>query len=293
MFLKVVFSCLILCMSTGILAKVRNITTPRIDAMGGAGVGAMLMDEATFLNPAPLAFFGKTSFYYQTNKSTITEYSGLDTLKEPTSKAYAISDTAGRIKGSLRYSYQSEFHFSKKEWAVSFGTIIGKQSAFGITYHKVKDKIKSSFGDYDEQYSKFDIGVSHVIAPQFSVGVLIRDVMKKKKEDNVTTLGFQWIYLQFITMNADFSFNYNGELSDTFGYRLGLQIMFLQDLYLRTGYFDDSNERTRGSSVGISWVSPRFKIDFALKNTKHTRYSELNNESFKLKETSFSVAYYF
>ena len=279
-------------MSTGILAKVRDITTPRIDAMGGAGVASMLMDEATMLNPAPLAFFGKTSFYYQKNKGTVSDYSGLGSLRDPEASSYAITDTYGKLKGSVRYSYQSEFNFSRKSWAASFGQLIGQKSAFGMTYHRIIEKFQED--PYEISLYKVDIGVSHLISPAFSVGVLIKNIMKKDgDEDNITTLGFQWIYMKFITINTDFSVNYNYTISDNYIYRLGLQIMFFKDLYLRTGYFDDSGEHTRGSSVGISWVSPRFKIDFALKNTKYSSYTILNGESFDLKESSFSIAYYF
>jgi hypothetical protein len=283
-------------MSTGIVAKVRNISTPRLDAMGGAGVGAILMDEATILNPAPLAFFNKTSFYYQKSDGELVDYSGGDKedLKKPASKLYAITDTKARLKGGFRYSYQSEYFFSRKQISVALSHRVAEKSSLGIIYHRNKEKIgipNTSFAV--EEYSSFDVGVTHLLLPNVFIGILIQDIGKKHIEDNITTMGLQWIYKNFITINSDILFNYNGELSDTFGYRVGLQILFVKELYLRVGYFDDKARNVRGTGVGVSWTAPRFKLDFSIKNSKFKNVSYVDISNFKLKESSFSISFYF
>ncbi len=279
-----------LCLSTTILGKVRDISTPRLDAMGGAGVGSILMDESTVLNPAPLAFFKYASFSYIHGSSTISEYDGQETLKEPSFKSYAITDATGGAKGGIRYSYQSEFTYSRKRISVNYAQPIGPRSAFGLLYHKTTEKEQ---GKSDIKEQSVDVGVLHALSKEFSIGVLVKDVFKKHKDDNKFSCGLQWVYMNFITLNLDFGFNYNYEISDTFVYRGGLQIMFFKDLFLRMGYFDDKESFSRGSSAGLSWLTPRLKFEVALKNTTFTKNIAVKNSGMKLKETSFTISYYY
>lgn len=288
--LSLLFSILLLLMSTPILAKVRGVSSPRLDAMGGAGAGSILMDEATILNPAPLAFFGKTSFYYQKSSGAVSEYNGAVNAPEPEFKTYAVTDAKGGVKGGVRYSYLSEFGFSRKEIAVAYGQPIAQKSAFGMSYHKITEKMS---GTELEEYNRGDIGVIHAISKEFTLGIVIQDLFKKHKEENITVVGFQWVYMGFITLNLDAGFNYNYDINDTFLYRTGVQVMFWQDLYLRAGYFDDKNTFSRGTGVGVSWLTPRFKFELAVKNTTFTKNIEFYNQSMKLKETSFAVSYYY
>ena len=54
-----------------------SFQTTRLKSTGGAGVASILMDEATFLNPAPLAFFNLTAVLLQrTNGETSFESPG-------------------------------------------------------------------------------------------------------------------------------------------------------------------------------------------------------------------------
>jgi len=52
-----------------------TVQTTRLKSTGGAGVGSILMEEATFLNPAPIAFYNLSSVYLQ---KTGTDNSNLD-----------------------------------------------------------------------------------------------------------------------------------------------------------------------------------------------------------------------
>ena len=52
--------------STLTYSSVINIDqTTRIQSSAGVGVGAVLLDEATLLNPAPMAFYQIGAIYYQ------------------------------------------------------------------------------------------------------------------------------------------------------------------------------------------------------------------------------------
>ena len=58
--------------SNSLFARVRNFETARLKSTAGAGVGSVLMDESTILNPAPIAFFNVSSVYVARIGTNIT-----------------------------------------------------------------------------------------------------------------------------------------------------------------------------------------------------------------------------
>ena len=90
---------------------------------------------------------------------------------------------------------------------------------------------------------------------------------------------------------ADFTSNYNEELSEQIALRAGLQFKLFSRFFLRLGAYDDKGLEQKGNSIGISWVGPKILVDFSIVN------STFQHNSFQtgmdLKETSVSIALYF
>ena len=66
---KIIIITLLLFYTQASIANIKNLhQTTRMQSSAGVGVGAVLLDEATLLNPAPMAFYQIGAIYYQQEK---------------------------------------------------------------------------------------------------------------------------------------------------------------------------------------------------------------------------------
>lgn len=274
---------------------VPQFETTRMKGTAGAGVASVLMDEATYLNPATIAYWNKGSVYYQK--------SGLDSTPtnktDPTTQAFSsqsiiVSDAKGSSGGSLSYNtidYQGQ---TVKRFAAAFAHPIGKKSSLGVTGVYTKESL------YDENdnlvsadYKQTTIGVAHVIDESVSLGFVVHDPFQEKDGDTRATTGFQYIFSDFLTLMFDVGADYNRDLSETATWKAGTQIKLFSDFYARFGAFNDKGLKQKGSGVGVGWLQPRLVLELALKNTELLESEELNQTGEDIKETSFSLSYRF
>jgi len=260
----------------------RDYQTTRLSSTAGTGVGSVLMDEATFLNPAPLSFYRIGSFYFQ-KTNLKTNNSGTETK----GIILVASDSKGKIGGSISYQSFEQNEDERKRISASLSSPIAQKSAFGITYRMTEDIITDQNNrQTTTKYKQFLIGICHALSRDFTIGFLVIDPTEVIPSDSKAFVGFQYVYKDFITIMADLGSNWDGNLSNNLLYRGGMQFKILSDFYLRFGTFQDKMTLEKGSGAGLSWVSPKLTFNLAA-NYINTKLDQ------EIRETSFSASYRF
>lgn len=284
--------------STEAANQIPQFETTRMKGTAGAGVASLLMDEATFLNPASIAFYKKGSVYYQ--------HSGIDSTQRPSnssanpetqefsSTSVILSDAKGSTGGSFSYNdidYQGQ---SKKRFAAAFAHPIGKKSSLGVTASYIKESV---FNDNDileeRDYKQSTFGILHVVDESLSVGFTVHDPFREKESETRATTGIQYLIKDIFTLMLDAGADYNSNLSDTVVWKAATQIRLFSDFYARFGTFNDKGLKQKGTGVGLGWMQPRLNIEIAMKNTDLLESEQLQQTSEEIKETSFSLSYRF
>lgn len=287
--------------SQSILAinRMPEFQTTRLKSTGGAGVGSLLVDEATVLNPAPIAFFGLGSFHLQKlfTKSTYSDNSSSPNgpgEKESDMTSVIATDTKGRIKGSIRYLNQDYLFNSRKQYALSLAHMAGKKSAFGVTYKRTSDEISEDGINFTkERFNQTTFGATHVLNSNFSFGLVIVDPFKIRPEETRGLIGLQYVYQEFLSVMLDAGADYNKTLSDTALWKAALQIKFYDDFYVRAGLYEDTGLSEKGSGAGVGWLQPRLNIEFALTNRSLQANDDFQQLAEDIRETSVSLGYRF
>jgi hypothetical protein len=235
----------------------------------GAGVASILIDEASYLNPAPLAFYNKTSFYYQSYGQKIEDISGARSgefaqMTEINGDSVTISDTKNSYKGALSYQGYRFNKIRRARFVASFARAATKNSSIGFSIRRTKDVHDN--GD-EKTYNQGVIGTSHVISKNLTAGAVIIDPLGKIKSETRAIVGLQYIFSEVFMTMFDFGGNFKETFSDTFITRLGLQINFYKQIYVRMGFYSDKANNTKGDSYGISWIGPKISMDYAIKKS--------------------------
>ena len=244
--------------------------TPRLKSTGGVGVGAVLLDEATLLNPAPMAFFQIGALYYQKNNRS-TESS-----TEATNTLFIASDSKGRVGGSVSYDKNNDYKLIN----ISLAAPVSEKSAMGVTYRNYRS-------ERGIKLNTFDIGVSHAITEFFTLGAVIKNPQRKSDLDTRFIIGGQFVYQDFISILLDLGSDWENTLKEDIIYGAGLQFKTFNDIYLRLGASKDRKLNRSQSGVGLSWVSPKILLNVAVSNIEEESSEET------IKDTSFSISYKF
>lgn len=255
--------------------------------MAGTGVGAILSEEAAFLNPASLSFFNTATFYAQKDSAKLTENNV--SQPKPKSLGFVMSDGNPSLSGSLSYVTQEEDIFKRKRWGLSFSGLVSDRSALGVSYRQSTDEnIQTS---NIKKYYQTVIGVTHAIDEKITLGVVAYDPFKSAGHETRAFLGFQYALMDYATAAFDFGADYTAEeLSKTTLTRGALQIKVLDQFYLRFGGFNDKARAEKGNGYGLAWIQPRLSFEAAIKNTKRSSDVGLGLSEKKYKETSLSAS---
>jgi hypothetical protein len=275
-------------------ASIDQFQTTRLKATAGAGVGSILMDEATVLNPAPLAFFDVSSLYFQRSGGDLDlQRDELISTSSASSTAFIISDSKGPVGGSLSYIDQTEGTQRNKRISASLSTPVGQRSAIGTTYRMTKYSNTLLGSEEEKSYNQFIVGVSHAINNNLSLGFVVIDPTKVIPKETRGIVGLQYVFNDFISLMGDVGADYNNNLSDTFLYRSAMQFKVYEDFFLRFGLHQDKGLDEKGNGIGIGWVQPRLVIDVALRNIERNSTTLTSQSTQNFKETSFSASYRF
>ncbi|MCB0370551.1 MAG: hypothetical protein KDD45_14280 [Bdellovibrionales bacterium] len=253
----------------------------------GTGIATPLVDEASFLNPSTLAFFNMSALYIQKTNADTT-INDANTV-ESDSFGVVASDTKGSMKGNISYIKQSDNDEERKQFAASIATMAGKNSSFGMTYKRINEVINGE----KEEYNVSSFGVSHFVNRDFSMGVVVNDPFQVKPHETRAIVGLQYMIKDYISLMVDGGADYNKELSTSSLVRGAAQFKVYNDFFIRFGASEDKGRKEKSTGAGFTWVQPKLIVNFAIKNTTLTEDAELNQESEKIKETSFSLSYRF
>lgn len=274
-------------LSTSAQSKIHEFETTHLKSMGGTGVGAILAEEAAFLNPASLAFFTTSTVYVQKDSDKLTE-GGIEQPK-PKDLGFVLSDGNPSLSGSLSYVTQEESNIKRNRWGVSLSAPIPDRSAFGISVRQTKDT--DSVTNIIRKYYQTVLGVTHAIDEKFSLGIVAYDPFKSQGKETKAMIGVQYILMNYITAAIDFGGDYtSSEISKNLLYKGALQVRILDDFYLRFGGFNDKARSETGNGFGLSWIQPRLSFEFAIKNTKRASDVSLKQTDANFKETSMAAA---
>ena len=289
----VIISIIFTTFSSNAFSKIREFETTHLKSTAGAGVGSILMEESSILNPAPIAFFNSSSLYVQkmgtkfNNDNTNNPYSA----PEADRVAIIASDTKGKAKGSISYIVQKEGYSLRKRGSASISYNMGNRSAMGIAYKYTIDKIGTKDKiEPEEKYQQMTIGFTHILSKDATLGLVFIDPLQKKSEETKAIIGFQYNIQDFFSFMFDAGADYNQDLTNTFLYRVAAQVKVYDNIFIRAGKFDDTGLKEVGNGVGISWVGPKLMTEIAVKNSVLT-IDDLNTQ--KIKESSFSLSYRF
>lgn len=259
--------------SSLLFSTVISAETTRMKSSANIGVGSILLDEATFLNPASSAFFKIGAIYYQ--KSETESVTG--EKQKSGSNIFIASDAKGKMAGSISYT-TNDSNKDYKNIAVSLASIVGERSATGITYH---------YEDGNEKTKYLTFGVTHAISEFFTLGFVLNDPLREREERSNFMIGTQYTYQDFIALMADFGTDWKDRFDEKMIYGGAIQFKVFDDLFIRGGIKRDKQNNTQITGFGGSWASPRFVFNASLNFLEDL---SLKTEE---KETTFSLSYKF
>lgn len=288
--MKYIFIFLLLSVSV----RAQDFYTTRLMSTAGAGVGSILLNEAAILNPASVAFYKKSSVYYQKYKAKLQDANNqrsADSNDYPYSKRgqlFILTDTKAQAPGSMSYMTYNDVNKDRKRYALSFAKPVNKDSSFGMIYRRTKDYYHAGG---EKEFNQAVFGVTHIINSRFSFGTVIVDPFKSNIEETKLLFGIQYIVSDHLYLIADFGGHYEDSLSENSELRTAVQVRFLRDLYIRFGLFEDKHRGIKGDGWGLSWSGPKLSIDFAVmkaRSTDDTKTYLYNGE--ELVESSFTIS---
>lgn len=268
--------------------------TTRLMSTAGAGVGAVLLNESTVLNPASAAYFKNGSFYYQNyeaelqdaNNQRQTDQNLYPNPKE--GKLFIVTDTSSAIKGGLSYMTYNDTNFNRKRYNLSFAKAINPKSTFGVIYKNTSDDLKNGTR---REFHQATFGMTHVVSENFTMGAIIVDPFKAYEDEGKIIFGTQYIVSNRFFILFDFGGNYHKTISDTAEWHLAAQVLFLEDFMVRFGLFENKALGTKGDGVGASWAGPKLSLDFAIMNSKPSdETTSILYKDESLVETSLTVS---
>ncbi len=266
-----------------LLSKPIGFETARLKSTAGTGVASLLMDEATILNPASLAFFRISSIYVQKSKSKEINTESI----QSDSNGFIFSDAKNWLKGSISHFENKNQNYIRKQNSIALAYPMGKRGGFGVSYKK--SLIKEN--NLSKTYKQFMFGVLHVLSSNFTIGITVNDPQKKNAEDTMITTGFQYVYKDFISLMLDIGGDYSNNISKTSFYRTAIQLKMYKQIFLRAGKFYEKKSGENSLGLGLGWVQPRLVVDFSIKTSNEKMVDSLSLE--EIKETIVSISYRF
>lgn len=287
-------------LTQSVLARVHEYETTRLKSTGGTGVGSILMNESLLLNPAPLALFNVTTITYQRDDVSLVDRNP-SRASSPNSfngkshnNGYFFAEGTNKVKGAFAYLDQSEGKDSRQRFSTALGFPVSDTLALGTGYRYTRELSHVDRGDERFNYSTITLGLTHIIEPNFTMGLMIEDPTKSKAKRTRGIFGIQYVAKDLITLMADVGSDYNKDLADGLVTKVATQIKLISDFYLRAGVFQDKLAAETGNGWGLGWVGPKLVLDFGMKSTKpKTDPSPQLLSGEKLKEMTLSLSYIF
>lgn len=267
-----------------------EVSTTRLKSTAGTGVATLLMDEATLLNPAAISFFQVSSIYLQKSGTDVTpaDDSPLAASSEE-QLLFIASDAKGELDGSISYARYKNKNGKSSRLAASMSAPVGKKSALGFSYSTTDTKD----GPLAGKIKQISAGVTHALSPEFTIGMIVPDILGADPLARRAIIGAQYVYKDFVALMFDAGADWKREAKESSLVRAAIQLKVFEDFYMRFGAQEDRGLRKKGTGAGLGWVQPKLVIDVAIASIKYSELSELHQTDETAKETSFALSYRF
>lgn len=251
-------------------AKIRDFETTRMMSLSGAGVGAVLVNEASFLNPASIAFYDDSALYYQRNTSKVetqdpSRLTNQNNFKEGDFETLVISDTNAAYRGTFSYQRQNENSFKRTRYTSSLSTLLAPRHAIGVLYRYTMDNTPS---DHSDIFHQFNFGYTYIESKKFSFGLILVDPFQKRKNDTKVVAGINYELFYNFFLLADYGTYYAFEAKNNTVSSYGIQLSLLKNIFVRIGQSYNQFNNEKSQSWGFSWVGPRMSLEYAYKSTE-------------------------
>lgn len=269
-------------------AEVHDFQTTRLMQLGGAGVGSLLTNESTVLNPASIVFSPASTVNYQRNTEVLKEQSAQrpSYFKEGATEFIGVQDVSTKLKGGFSYLYQNKQSTKRTRYSLSSAAPLTPTLSMGIIYTFTNEDSQI----IDDTYHQFTIGFTQIINEKITLGLITVDPQNKISEYSHTILGFQYNMNDFVQFIGDIGSGDNANPEKEAISKIAIQIKSFDSFNIRYGKFYDKYQNIKGIGFGASWVGPKFSIDYAVKSSERiSKSSDILFEDEKLIETSFAL----
>jgi len=229
--------------------------SPRTAALGGASHASPAYNDAIYLNPAYLSFskvYGIGGYFqFDPSGSHLFNISIADGTKGPIFHA-GIGYTYGKNNQLIHLGVSKDFF---------------EKLGLGIGGKIIWSNIAPSGKSIEAYFSIF-----HQVSSWLQISILV---------DNLFSHCAKWGLYREITLGTQLNLNsicfiffdplwvFNEPQEKKLGYQLGLEIPFLDSLFLRVGKFQNARmieQRYRGEGygIGVGWQAPKISLDYGI-----------------------------
>lgn len=270
-YIRLTILCFFGLFSNNSFAFMQDIETAQLKSTGGAGVGSLLLNEASILNPASAPFHSKSSVYYSKENVVLKNQNNQRSrdFKNGERELFVITDTSSNVKGGFAVE-RSKIDQNKRFRISSSGAATFSEStSMGLLLKYTEDKYAQSH----LTYTQLDFGLMHIVKKGLSFGLLVKNPTHANREDPVAILGMHYNIFANMDLILDVGTAYEDKPEDNTLQRAALQLQVFNSLFLRTSQFYDKISEISGTSWGFSWVGPKLSIEYAYKT-----FEPLNND---------------
>jgi hypothetical protein len=247
-----------------------DFESPRTAALGGAGHAAPLLNDSIYLNPSFQSFLPSYSVSgnYEEYHGGATEPDGSSYLHGHVSNVSVEDGRSETVEAGVGLTLRDYGKILNIGAAHSFV----KQMGFGLG-------AKITFPNDPNQQSAHDLTFSTSLAATdwFDAAAIVDNIVDSSGAQaqglyREYILGTKFNIQKIALIYIDPHLASNVAPGTSFGYEAGAELTVMQDLFVRGGYFRNSNvpeiQNTRGNGYGfgLGWISPRFSLDYALKH---------------------------
>jgi len=274
---------------------IRDFQTTRLISTAGAGVASILSTESAILNPASSAFFDGSSFSYQSYKTSLDrknaqrDATGDKFDDNSRTQGFFMADHSGPVKGGVAYLFQDENDFERTRMTLHGAAPLGKDAALGVSYNYIQDVLPRRFSNRHQTHHMASLGMTRIVDEDTLLGFVIQDPTRTLPGYERIIGGFQYNIADRFTVIGDVGTQYTKDVSDKYLWRAAIQLNIFSDFYLRGGQFYDNIEKFKGTGWGVSWIGPRFGVEFAQKFSEQFADNSYVYEDEKIVDTSFSI----
>ncbi|MFP5385049.1 MAG: hypothetical protein ACLGHN_03165 [Bacteriovoracia bacterium] len=274
-------------------AQIREFQTTRLVSTAGAGVASILSTEAAVLNPAASAFFSGNSASYQRyntrlqNKDAARSTDGFP--DDNLSQGYFLADHSGPVKGGTAYILQDENNYERERVVLHGAAPMGKATSLGVSYSYIRDNLPRGFPKRKKIHHQTSIGFTHIVDEKTILGLVVLDPTRTTPGEERAIGGFQYSLSDRFMLIGDVGTQYTKNVSKEYLWRAAIQLNIFSDFFLKVGRFYDNITDFKGTGWGVSWIGPRFGVEFAQKYSEQFESGSYVYEEEKLVDTSFSA----